>query len=107
MTLSIVGIIMASTEEEINALVHMKIYRSKDDIISDAFRALLKLKPNLKIEIAIDLYRNEKVSLWRAAEIGGLSLEEFKEILSFRSIKIESGEKKEETQRRLINAGVL
>ena len=83
---------MASTEEEINALVHMKIYRSKDDIISDAFRALLKLKPNLKIEIAIDLYRNEKVSLWRAAEIGGLSFEKFKEILSFRSIKIESGE---------------
>ncbi|MBE0517084.1 MAG: UPF0175 family protein [Methanophagales archaeon] len=70
---------MVINREEINALLRMNIYRSKEDIITDAIRALLESKPQLKVEIAMDLYKNEKVSLWRAADIAGMTMEEFKE----------------------------
>jgi Uncharacterised protein family (UPF0175). len=96
---------MATVEDEIDALMRAEIYKSRDDIISDAFRALLALKPSLKIEIAVDLYRNEKVSLWKAAGVAGLTMEEFKELLVSRSIKIEIGDEKSKT--RLAKAGLL
>jgi len=54
---------MAINIEEINALLRMSIYRSKEDIITDAIRALFESKPQLKVEIAVDLYKNEEVSL--------------------------------------------
>lgn len=98
---------MASAEEELNALVHAEIYKSREDVISDALRALLTLKPNLKIEIAIDLYKNKKVSLWKAADIASLTLEEFKEVLASRSIRIEIEGSRDESRARLRRAGLL
>lgn len=78
-------------KDEINALINQNIYNSKDAVIKDAIRALLELKPNLKIEIAISLYKDQKISLWKAAETAGFCLEEFKEILASRGIMIEVG----------------
>ena len=98
---------MASTEEEINSLIRTKSYSSKDEVISDALRALLVLKPGLKTEIAVDLYKTGKVSLWKAADVASMSLEEFKEILASRSIRIEIGGSTEESLERLKKAGVL
>lgn len=95
---------MAIDREEINALLRMNIYRSKEDIITDAIRALLESKPQLKIEIAADLYKNEEVSLWKAAEIAGMTLEEFKEALSSRGIKIEIGGARDESRKRISKA---
>jgi predicted HTH domain antitoxin len=60
---------MASTEKEIDSLIRIKSYGSIDAVISDAVRALLVLKPGLKIEVALDLYKNGEISLWRAAKI--------------------------------------
>ena len=98
---------MASTEEEINSLIRTKSYSSKDEVISDALRALLVLKPGLKTEIAVDLYKTGKVSLWKAADAASMSLEEFKEILASRSIRIEVGGSTQESLERLKKAGVL
>ena len=98
---------MASTEKEIDSLIRIKKYCSRDAVISDAVRALLVLKPGLKIEVALDLYKNGDVSLWRAAEIAGLCLEEFKELLASRSIRIEVGTSNEESLERLRKAGLL
>jgi predicted HTH domain antitoxin len=61
------------------------------------------MRPGLRIEIAVDLYRNEKVSLWKAAEIAGFCMEEFKDLLSARSIKIEIGGTEEESLSRLVS----
>ena len=80
---------MEITNNMINALINQNIYSSKEAVIKDAIRALLKLKPNLKIEIAISFYKDQKVSLWKAAETAGYCLEEFKEILASRGIVIE------------------
>ena len=59
------------------------------------------------MEVALDLYKNGEVSLWRAAEMAGIRLEEFKEILASRSIRIEVGTSNEESQERLSKAGLL
>jgi len=59
------------------------------------------------MEVALDLYKNGEVSLWKAAEMAGLCLEEFKELLASRSIRIEVGAGNEESQERLSKAGLL
>lgn len=98
---------MASANDEIDALVRAEIYNSREELIKDALRALLSMRPGLRIEIAIDLYKNEKVSLWKAAEIAGLCMEEFKDLLASRSIKIEVGGTDEESLARLSRLGLI
>ena len=69
-------------------LVGMGRYPSKNDLIEDALRALLRAKPELKRDVAIELYKKKEVSLSRAAEMCGLNIEEFKESLKERGITI-------------------
>jgi len=87
--------------EGIESLIRMNIYKDVESVMKDAFRALLELKPSLKIEYAIDIYKNKKVTLWAAAEKAGISMEEFKEILAARGIKVEVSSSKEESDKRL------
>lgn len=88
-------------EKGIESLIRLKLYKDEESIMKDAFRALLELKPSLKIEYAIDLYKKKELSLWSAANIAGITLEEFKEILASRSIRIEISPPKKESDRRL------
>ena len=67
-----------------------KYYKSRDALIDDAFRALLNLKPGLKVEIGLELYLREEVSLSKAAEIAGMDIESFKDLLKARGLKISS-----------------
>jgi len=69
-------------------LVGIGKYPSKKALIEDALRALIRAKPELKRDVAIELYKKEEVSLSRAAEICGLNIEDFKEVLKGKSIKI-------------------
>ncbi len=39
---------MASTEDEIKSLIRSRSYSTKEEVISDAIKALLKEKPELK-----------------------------------------------------------
>ena len=59
------------------------------------------------MEVALDLYKNGAVSLWRAAEMAGLCLEEFKKLSASRSIRVEVGASNEESLERLRKAGLL
>ncbi len=77
-------------KDEIVALVKGGIYSSKSDVARDSFRCLLEHKPELKVSIAVELYRGEKVSLGRAAEIAGVNFEAFKTVLKERGIKLKS-----------------
>lgn len=88
-------------DEGIESLIRMNIYKDVESVMKDAFRALLELKPSLKIECAIDIYKNKKVTLWAAAEKAGVNIEEFKEILAARGIKVEVSSSKEESDKRL------
>ena len=77
---------MLSKLDEI--LVSIGKYPSKKELIEDALRALFRAKPELKMDVAVELYKKGEVSLSRAAEICGLNIEDFKELLRGKGIKI-------------------
>ncbi|MHC1599520.1 MAG: UPF0175 family protein [Candidatus Methanospirareceae archaeon] len=76
-------------EKKIHALIEVKYYPSISEAVKDAFRTLFATKPTIKIISAIHLYTNNEVSVSKAAEIAGVSIEEFKEILASRGVKRE------------------
>jgi predicted HTH domain antitoxin len=73
-------------KEGINSLIRAGYYKDRDKVIDDAFRTMLEVRPALKIEIAVELYKCDKISLSRAAEIAGMTIEGFKNILEQRGI---------------------
>jgi len=76
-------------KEGMDSLIRAGYYKDKENLQDEAFRTLLEVKPELRTEVAIELYKSKKVSLSRAAEIAGVSLEGMKTILKSRGIKIE------------------
>lgn len=83
--------------DEIDALIKSGHYSNTDDFIKDAIRSLFEYKPVMKIDAAIELYKEGKVSLGKAAEIAGMNTIQFKEVLGNRGIirEIGSGSVKE------------
>jgi len=73
--------------ERVNVLVEQGIFEDEESLKHTAYRSLLTLRPELKVEIALSLYKSEEVSLGRAAEIAGLSREELEEIMTSRGIE--------------------
>ena len=65
----------------LDVLIERGIYKDRESLIKDAMRSLLRSKPELRRRLAIELYQQGGVSLSRAAEIGGLDIESFKELL--------------------------
>ena len=76
--------------ESLSKVLVPKYYKNREALIEYAFRALLNLKSELKVEIAVELYLREEISLLRAAEIAGMDIEGFKEILKARGLKVSS-----------------
>lgn len=70
-------------------LVSLGKYPNKKEVHEDALRALLRSRPDLIRDIAIELYREHHISLSRAAELCGTHLEDFKALLKERGILIE------------------
>lgn len=67
--------------DEPDILVKRGIYKDRDALMTDAMQSLLRSKPELRRELAIELYAIESISLSRAAEISGVDIESFKELL--------------------------
>lgn len=91
--------------EGLDILIEKGVYLDREELINDALRALLRSKPGLKRRIALEFYKAKKVSLSRAAEICGVNLEDFKEILKEEGVKIvvpQLGEKKVDEEVREI-----
>jgi predicted HTH domain antitoxin len=75
-------------DTEIDALMRTGLYQNRDEVISDAVRHLLLNNKNLRLELAIELFKADEVSLGRAAEIAGIDRWEFQDILHQRRIPI-------------------
>nr|QNO46309.1 hypothetical protein PABHDKJJ_00013 [Methanosarcinales archaeon ANME-2c ERB4] len=73
--------------EGINSHIHAEYYESREKLSDGAFRATREVRPTLKTEMVVELYKTEKISLSRAAEIVGTPAERFKNILEPRGIK--------------------
>ncbi len=85
-------------DDEVEALMEVGRYSSKKEALSHALEVLLLANPNLRLDVAVHLFKTAKVTLEKAAELAGIGLESFKEELSLRGIErivdIEEGEVK-------------
>lgn len=70
-----------------NLLVN-KFYKNEELLLDEALESLLEAKENLRKEVAVEAYMEEKTTLWGAAELADMSLEDFKKLLAERNIKI-------------------
>jgi len=73
--------IPGSMKLKLDALVDAGYYSSESDAIKSAIMALFESKRELNVVSAIELYKKEKASLARAAEIAGMNLIEFNKLL--------------------------
>ena len=85
-------------EDELRAVVQAGDYKSKEAAIGHALEVLLAANVPLRINTAVELYRQEKVTLTRAAEIAGLELETFKARLAEQGVSILINEPPEEVR---------
>lgn len=71
----------------IRDFVEARLYESEEALVQDALRSLLREKPQLRVELAIYRYQTGDISLAKAANIAGVSIEQMKEILLSRGIQ--------------------
>ena len=77
---------MAIQDMELAALIKAGIFRSKREAVAEALRLMFATRPQLRLEAAIQLFKDEAVTLGRAAELAGLTRWEFETILADRGI---------------------
>lgn len=81
---------------KVQTLVEAHLYPSAEVAMEDALRALLREKPQLRIELAIHRYRTEDISLGRAAHLAGVSFDRMKELLVERNVQLRLGPQDEQ-----------
>ncbi len=77
--------VMASKAD---ALLKARLFLNAEAARQQAMSIWLAVKPELKIDTALDLFRAKEVTLERAAEIAGMNRWAFHETLKRRGIKI-------------------
>lgn len=75
-------------EMEIEAIVDAGIFKDKSDVLREAINTFFAVKPKMRLEAAIQLFKDKKVTLGRAAEIAGIDRWQLKDILGDRGINI-------------------
>lgn len=85
-------------------LVSAGLYEDEQAAAQDAMRALLSERPQLRLELAIYRYRNEDVSLAKAAALAGVSWERMRELLLSRGVQLHLGPETEEEAYKEIQA---
>ncbi|MEK6982467.1 MAG: UPF0175 family protein [Candidatus Micrarchaeota archaeon] len=85
-------------KEEIEAIPKTGLYSSTSEFLRDAIRAYLAVRRDVRTAIALELYKENKISTGRAAEITDVSYDEMKKILVER--KLWKHETTEEVKKR-------
>ncbi len=62
-------------------LVKAHLYTTEEDVIRDAMRFLLRGRPDLRIQLALQRYEREEISLAKAASLAGVSWAQMREIV--------------------------
>ena len=90
--------------EGLNFLIP-KYFKNKTELLEEAVKLVLRSNMAIRVELAINLYLAEKVSLAKAAEVAGVTTPEFKEILAERGYKrVVEGDTIEEIDRKIKEA---
>jgi len=81
-------------KERVEGVIRSGVYVDETELYNEAIRTLFEVKSDLKTIAAVELYKGGEVSLEKAAEIAGVNVVQFKEILSQKGITrwIGSGE---------------
>jgi len=77
-------------------LVDLALYKDEQEVIDEGLRHILRSHPEYRVEIAIKRYKEEVVSLGKAADLAGISLEEMKEVLNSRGVALKGPESRQE-----------
>ncbi len=62
-------------------------FRNKEEFVEEAVKTYLAARKDVRILIAAALYMEEKISLGKAMEISGLTVEEFKKHLKTKGME--------------------
>ena len=75
-------------QKGVDVIVSTGSYPDRETILQEAFDLFLITHPQLRLVMAIELYRNEVVTLARAAELADLNFFDFQAILRARGVEI-------------------
>lgn len=89
--MSLIEVDKENDELNLKGLVEAGLYKSKDEAIHEALTYLLQAHPDYKLKIAMYRYQTEDISLGKAAEIAGVSMETMKRFLMKNGIGPELG----------------
>src|SRR6266436_972364 len=73
-------------DQQLDAVIRAGLFRDREHALEEAMRMLFTVRPQLRTEAAIELFRSGEVSLLRAAEIAGLDFVSFRSMLRDRGI---------------------
>src|SRR5207245_7453324 len=76
-------------DQQLEAVVRAGLFRDRQHAIQEAMQTLFAVRPQLRTEAAIELFRSGEVSLLRAAELAGLDFESFRLLIRDRAIPME------------------
>ena len=71
---------------QIEALVDSGHYSSRSDVVKEALRFLMEKKNHLRYASAVEIYKKGKATLTKGAEIAGVSLDTFRNVLNDQGI---------------------
>ena len=74
----------------LRAVVQAGIYRTEEEALQEAISTLFAVKPALRQEAAIELFKSGEISITRAAAMAGLTRWRFQDVLAQRGIQIET-----------------
>ena len=76
-------------DQQFEAVVRAGLFRDRQHGMQEALQTMFIVRPQLRTEAAIELFRSGEISLLRAAEMAGLDFESFRLLLRDRAIPFE------------------
>ena len=70
----------------VDAVIRAGLFPNREALYREAIEALFAARPELHVEAAIEMFRNDEVSFLRAAEIARTDFETFRKLLLARGI---------------------
>jgi predicted HTH domain antitoxin len=58
---------------DVHSFVDARIYKNDQEVIQDALRFLVRVRPDLRVRLALHRYQTEEISLAKAASLAGVS----------------------------------
>lgn len=75
----------AVLEKEMDAVVRAGLFQSREEAVGEAVNLLFAARPAVRLEAAVELFREGEVSLSRAAEMAGTDFITFRKLLADRA----------------------